>query len=249
MSVTIRPATLADKDAMADVHDKAMMPFLEFYSALWTKTPSEVLPVLTEKAMNNPKFVFLVAEVEGSVVGFTRYTIIPAQKPADVTNEKVEQDSTAKKEPEEEKPPHVLLIQPKEQLKEIWVRFNARDAEMDACKEKAVKGQRHYYVLHLMIHPDYQRRGIGGKLLQTVIDRADTEGVPTILTSSESAHELYLKLGFEDLGVWTIDNEAWAKEIVEVNASVGIKENEDLARNYAGIKEVEACMIRSPRQG
>lgn len=100
-----------------------------------------------------------------------------------------------------------------------------------------------------MIHPDYQRRGIGGKLLQTVIDRADTEGVPTILTSSESAHELYLKLGFEDLGVWTIDNEAWAKEIVEVNASVGIKENEDLARNYAGIKEVEACMIRSPRQG
>ncbi|KAH7121447.1 acyl-CoA N-acyltransferase [Dactylonectria macrodidyma] len=228
-SVTIRPATVADKDAMADVHDKAMTPFLEFYNALWTKSPSEVIPILTDKALRNPKFVFLVAEVEGSVVGFTRYTIVPAQKPAD------------------EKPPHLLLIQPKEQLKEIWVRFNARDDEMDACKQEAAKGQRHYYVLHLMIHPDYQRRGIGGKLLQTVIDRADAEGVPTILTSSKVAHGLYLKLGFEDLGVWTVDCEAWAKEVVEANAKSGIKQNEDLAHKYAGVTEVEACMIRNPR--
>lgn len=98
-----------------------------------------------------------------------------------------------------------------------------------------------------MIHPDYQRKGIGAKLLQAVKEKADADGLPTLIVSSEMSHGLYLKTGFEELGVWTIDTEYWAREIVQCNVSLGIKENEDLARQFEGVKEVEGCLIRRPR--
>ncbi|KAF7552883.1 hypothetical protein G7Z17_g4062 [Cylindrodendrum hubeiense] len=214
-SLTIRPATIADKDAIFSVHYEALPLYHEFYGALFRVHPRELLPMLTERALKNPTFVFLVAEMEGSVVGFIRYSIVEEQSP-DATHEKSEGDITANKEVKSKKssPP---LIGPKEHLEEIWDRFNKRDVEMDASKEEAVKGQRHFYIWHLMVHPDYQRKGIGAKLINTVTEKADDEGVPTLIVSSESSHGLYLKTGFEDLGVWTVDNGYWAQEIVNRN--------------------------------
>ncbi|KAH6962162.1 acyl-CoA N-acyltransferase [Ilyonectria sp. MPI-CAGE-AT-0026] len=241
----IRLATLADKDAIFHVHYQALMQHHEFYGALFKTHPRELLPMLTERALKNPTFVYLAAELEGSVVGFIRYSIVEAQDP-DAAEKKAEDENIAK-EKDNQKPPRPPLISPKDHLKEIWDRFNKRDEEMDACKQEAVKGQRHYYIWHLMIHPDYQRKGIGAKLLQAVTEKADADALPTLIVSSEMSHGLYLKAGFEELGVWTIDTEYWAQEIVQRNMSLGIKENEDLAGQFEGVKEVEGCLIRRPR--
>jgi GNAT superfamily N-acetyltransferase len=99
-----------------------------------------------------------------------------------------------------------------------------------------------------MVHPDYQRKGVGGKLLTGVTDKADAEGIPTMLVSSAEAHELYLRLGFETLGRWPIDNGYWAREIVKLETSLGMEGNEDFVKRFEGLTEVEDCMIRYPRK-
>ena len=97
-----------------------------------------------------------------------------------------------------------------------------------------------------MILPTHQRRGIGGQLLRAVTDQGDKEGIPTLIVSSAESHGLYLKLGFEDLGQWTIDNGAWAKKIQEKERSLGMEVTNDLADKYEGAEEVECVMIRRP---
>ena len=97
-----------------------------------------------------------------------------------------------------------------------------------------------------MVDPSHQRRGIGGQLLRAVIDSADAECVPTLLVASAEAHHLYLRLGFEVLGRWAIDNGYWAREVVRHEAQLGIGGNEGLDGKFEGIKEEEAYMVRWP---
>ncbi|KAK7422186.1 hypothetical protein QQZ08_009654 [Neonectria magnoliae] len=228
---TIRPATIADKDAICRVHYEALTLYHEFYGALFSLHPKDLVPILTERAMNNSTFVFLVAELEGSVVGFIRYSIVEAKgnKPKGGMADDMQLAETSSSPP--------AIVTQKKHLEEIWERFSRRDAEMDTCKEDTIKGQRHFY-------PNYQRQGIGGKLLSAVLEKADADGVPTLIVSSAVSHGLYLKMGFEDLGLWTIDNGYWAQEIVNREMSLGIQGNEELGRKYEGVKEMEACMIR-----
>lgn len=147
----IRLATLADKDAIFHVHYQALMQHHDFYGALFKTHPRELLPMLTERALKNPTFVYLAAELEGSVVGFIRYSIVEAQDP-DAAEKKAEGENIAK-DKDNQKPPRPPLISPKDHLKDIWDRFNKRDDEMDACKQEAVKGQRHYCRSHLKSCP------------------------------------------------------------------------------------------------
>lgn len=58
-----------------------------------------------------------------------------------------------------------------------------------------------------MVDPDHQRKGIGAKLLRTVVDVSDDGKLPNFLVASAEGYELYKRLGFEDLGTWTIDDD------------------------------------------
>lgn len=95
-----------------------------------------------------------------------------------------------------------------------------------------------------MVVPKYQRKGIGAKLLRTVIDISDSERVPTFLVASAEGYGLYKRLGFEDLGTWTIDNGRWAKEIVQHERDLVLTGNERLSERFAGTQEVEKYMMR-----
>lgn len=100
-----------------------------------------------------------------------------------------------------------------------------------------------------MVDPSHQRKGIGAKLLQTVVEASDEVRVPTFLVASAEGYGLYKRLGFEDLGTWTIDDDFWSKEIVEHEKKLGISGNEKLAEQYEGVEEVERYMIRECRSG
>ncbi|KND87265.1 hypothetical protein TOPH_08117 [Tolypocladium ophioglossoides CBS 100239] len=219
-SINIRAATVADGAAISRVHYEALKTYHDFYAA----------------ALDNPKFVFLVADEGGKVVGFVRYNVVEGKgdkKAAAIGSEA---------------PSGPSLFAPKEHMKGLWERFNEREAEMDACYEKTTNGQRHYFVNHLMVDPSHQRKGIGGQLLRAVTNKADAGGVPSLLVASAEAHGLYLRLGFEVLGVWAIDNGYWSGEVVRHERELGIGGNEGLDERFEGMKEEEAYMVRWPRK-
>lgn len=98
-----------------------------------------------------------------------------------------------------------------------------------------------------MIDPAHQRRGIGNKLLSTVLQKADEEGLPASLTSSVESHGLYLKLGFEDVEEFNIDNGDWMRQVRECEIQNGLPPSDDLVEMYDGVTETEHVMVRRAR--
>jgi GNAT superfamily N-acetyltransferase len=82
--------------------------------------------------------------------------------------------------------------------------------KIEAC-HKAWMSQPHWYLLMLGVDPAWQNRGVGGALLQPILDRADRDNLPCYLeTSTAAAVRFYQRHGFEV--VETIDsapNDIW----------------------------------------
>jgi GNAT superfamily N-acetyltransferase len=189
----------------------------------------------------------VVAEEGGEIVGFIIYQI------ANSNSNKSEEDTR-------DGPP-LSISEPKEHLRKLWDRFNERNAEMDKCKEEAIKGQKHYgtfpstkaveyylltcslEVLQLMVHPSHQRSGVGGRLLSSALAKADADSAPTLVTSSAEGHGLYLRNGFRSLGkTWPVDNARWAGEAAKLDEKLG----PDFVAACSDLYEEEDCMIRQP---
>jgi GNAT superfamily N-acetyltransferase len=75
---------------------------------------------------------------------------------------------------------------------------------------KPVRGATHWYLDHLAVAPEYQRRGVGKKLVQWGLQRAEAETrermkmwkepVPVALIGSTMGFHLYRSLGFKVVG-------------------------------------------------
>ncbi|ORY40631.1 acyl-CoA N-acyltransferase [Leucosporidium creatinivorum] len=73
----------------------------------------------------------------------------------------------------------------------------------DKVREELMKGQPHWYIAPLWVLPEYQGRGIGGKLLQEVVDLADqhTPSQPIYLEASQMGALMYeAKFNFKKIG-------------------------------------------------
>ena len=56
----------------------------------------------------------------------------------------------------------------------------------------------HWYLLGLGVSPLYQGLGVGGSLIQPILERADKEGLPCYLeTDTDGAVRFYQRHGFE----------------------------------------------------
>jgi hypothetical protein len=128
--ITVRPATLADSDAIATIHSEALSYYNDFYAAFFERHPRDLIPIATRIALQNPEVHSLVAEEAGETVGFIRYK--------DMTK-KPEPNSNASDKPP---PPQVWTI--KDHMKDLWQWFDKRSEEMDASKEKALDGRDHF---------------------------------------------------------------------------------------------------------
>ncbi|KAL7953104.1 acyl-CoA N-acyltransferase [Trichoderma compactum] len=239
-SVTIRPASPADAPAIAAVHYRAQDKYHGFYGAFFVHSPRDILTQATATAVRKPENVYLVAvdEEEKRVVGFVRYAV----------KEEKEEGKQEEAAAVAEAGPSLFGV--KEHLKELWDEFDKKQVAMDGCYEKAADGKRHIYVNHLMVDPEYQRKGIGGELLGAVLERSDGERVPTFLMSSAESRGLYGKMGFEILGTWRIDNEQWAGRVVDAERGLGIvgREGRGLEEEFRGVGEVEDVMVRRVRE-
>lgn len=132
----VRPATLDDENTIQKIHYIALAPYHDFYAALFSVHPKDLLPTLDGRALRKPSEKFLVA-VDSStdkVVGYVRYQIVDVEEKESA---KVSAKGQVSSQPT---PP---LVTPKEHLKDVWERFNKRDDDLDACREKTIQGQRH----------------------------------------------------------------------------------------------------------
>ncbi len=57
----------------------------------------------------------------------------------------------------------------------------------------------------LVVHPEYQRRGIGKMLLEDGLKEADRLGIQAVLGASKQGLGLYRKCGFTDFETMEID--------------------------------------------
>lgn len=62
------------------------------------------------------------------------------------------------------------------------------------------EGDQELWIIDLVIHPGFRRRGLGTAVLRHVLDRAESRGVPAGLfvdRFNDPAYALYQRLGFE----------------------------------------------------
>lgn len=68
-----------------------------------------------------------------------------------------------------------------------------------------IHGTKELYLYDIAVHPDYQKRGIGAKLIEHVKAEAKTRDIGTIFVEAESEDEgavtFYRKIGGEELTV------------------------------------------------
>ena len=61
----------------------------------------------------------------------------------------------------------------------------------------------------LCVHAAHQRKGLGSMLLKHGLALADAEGKKTYIEASETGHPLYLKFGWKDIDLLSIDAAKW----------------------------------------
>ncbi|KAF3346599.1 hypothetical protein VD0002_g7683 [Verticillium dahliae] len=72
---------------------------------------------------------------------------------------------------------------------------------IDGLRKANSSGKPCVYLSVLVVHPDYQGRGVGKLLMEWGLDRAAGLGVSVFLESSPAGRKLYTGLGFREVGV------------------------------------------------
>ncbi len=90
-----------------------------------------------------------------------------------------------------------LWIMPLRAAREERRRFFGMLTHLDRVHKKTVT-YRHWYLLALGVDPDHQGRGVGGRLIAPVLERADEDRLPCYLeTQTERNVRFYRKHGFD----------------------------------------------------
>lgn len=87
------------------------------------------------------------------------------------------------------------------EMDDMWAgvddeKWSAHFAKDDEARER-LTGEPHWYLAPLMIWPEWQGKGVGRRLLDWAMDRADKEGRVMFLESRPNARAVYLHCGFE----------------------------------------------------
>lgn len=73
-------------------------------------------------------------------------------------------------------------------------------------------------VVHLLaVHPDYQGKGLGSRLLKHGLDLADAEGRVVYIEATAAGYPVYAKLGFEEIDAIRVDLSKWGGKEPGIN--------------------------------
>ena len=68
-----------------------------------------------------------------------------------------------------------------------------------------IRGKKHVILRRLIVHPDFQRRGIGRKLMQWGLDEADRLGIVSWLFARPAGMQLYQRCGYVEVANISFD--------------------------------------------
>lgn len=265
MTVTIRAATVADVPDMFEAHYKALEQFHDFYALWFKRHPRDFMSDMSLKMVQNPTKEVMVAEDTEShrVVGYVSFQVMK-----NAEEQKKIDDAEKAREEEEQKngAPLPGYKEYRECLTEVRKAFFSRNDLIDAAFEKSQQGKPYlskpfslpYFTrdftddcmklvtYQVMVHPDFQKRGIGQKLVGEALAVADREKLDAYLIASEVAHKLYTKMGYEDLGRFDVEGgfTPWIKKIQEKWDGQDDALFESLLKQYDGVEEIEYAMVR-----
>lgn len=83
-----------------------------------------------------------------------------------------------------------------------WVLVAADESIVGYCILSVAAGEAH--IMNVSVHPNFQRQGAGRKMMEHLIEYARTRAEQVLLEvrpSNPGAIDLYLKLGFREIGV------------------------------------------------
>jgi GNAT superfamily N-acetyltransferase len=97
----------------------------------------------------------------------------------------------------------VKYLQDRKSVSEQLRKIGILGATLSAGKQTALmdKGIHDFIDLSILtIHPSYQGKGVGKKLLEVVFEHARREDVPVWLESTPAGYPVYIKVGFKETG-------------------------------------------------
>jgi GNAT superfamily N-acetyltransferase len=87
------------------------------------------------------------------------------------------------------------------------------DEDMERWMEKVMpKGTKCLYIASLLVHPDFQSRGVGSALIKREVEHADRENVFAWVHASEAGYHLFDKSGFQVEETLELDLDKYAPD-------------------------------------
>ena len=83
---------------------------------------------------------------------------------------------------------------------------------LEEKRRDSMRGKKYILMAILVTLPEYQRKGIGGKLLERGLEQADEKGYHCWIDSSPQGLGLYKKHGWEEVGLLDVDLADWGGE-------------------------------------
>ncbi|WP_328803718.1 GNAT family N-acetyltransferase [Paenibacillus puerhi] len=92
----------------------------------------------------------------------------------------------------------------------FWASLRNEDEELIAFGYMTGPGIEHGYLEDVIVHPNYQERGIGNRLVKALLQEAEKQGICIITVTFQDKHkEFYESCGFTACsgGVWRMKQE------------------------------------------
>jgi len=201
MAIIVAPIELDDLQAWLEIHYEAFQSTFAFF---WNQRPSpESYKLLAErrvKALSEPgSYVMKAVDTDNDnrVVGVASWAIYEKERQADEVKKSFAQPMPI---PE--------------------INCQARDAFLVHINEARVKymGTAPCVMLNsLVVHPEYQRRGIGTALMKFGVDEADRLGFRGYLEASAGGKGLYEKFGYRRVDDLVFDTKPWGGDKIDIH--------------------------------
>jgi GNAT superfamily N-acetyltransferase len=94
--------------------------------------------------------------------------------------------------------------------------------ELNRKRIEVMAGKKHFLMMILAVDPEFQRKGIGKKLLEWGLEKADAEGVQCWIDASPAGKGLYEKMGWREVDVVDVDLGKWGGEEGETTRTVNM---------------------------
>jgi GNAT superfamily N-acetyltransferase len=84
------------------------------------------------------------------------------------------------------------------------------------------RGKGYLYMAILCVGPEWQRMGVGKRLLEWGLEKADREGLEVWIEASPAGKGLYEKMGWREVGVLDVDLVKWGGKEGEAERTVSM---------------------------